>query len=123
MLFGVFFALYSGGDWMRQLRWFSLVSVSLMPLIAIGLATFIDAVPWLSLQVATGSFVGPCGGSSPGLPVLPDWLGRRGVRLSLVLLLLGFYKYGHSEVTEHSLRFAKKTLKRVFEIFVVGSTI
>ena len=81
MLFGVFFALYSGGDWMRQLRWFSLVSVSLMPLIAIGLATFIDAVPWLSLKLRLGHLWGPVAARVPGLPVLPDWLGRRGVRL------------------------------------------
>ena len=107
MLFGVFFSLYSGGDWMRQLRWFSLVSVSLMPLIAIGLATFIDAVPWLSLRLRLGHLWAPLAARISVLPVLPDWLGRRGVRLSLVLVLLGLYKYGYSEVTEHSLRFAK----------------
>ncbi len=43
--FGVFFALYAGGDWMKQHRWFNLISVSLFPLLAIGLGEMVDAIP------------------------------------------------------------------------------
>lgn len=40
--FAVFFALYSGGDWMKAHRWFNHVSVSLFPLLALGLGELID---------------------------------------------------------------------------------
>ncbi len=41
---GVFFALYAGGDWMDEWRWFNIVSVSLFPLLAVGLGELLDAV-------------------------------------------------------------------------------
>lgn len=40
----VFFALYSGGDWMKAFRWFNIVSVTLMPLIAIGAGELVDNI-------------------------------------------------------------------------------
>ncbi|MDG1481724.1 MAG: hypothetical protein P8R54_19165, partial [Myxococcota bacterium] len=40
---GVFFALYAGGDWMDEWRWFNIVSVSLFPLLAVGLTELLDA--------------------------------------------------------------------------------
>ncbi len=45
---GVFFALYAGGDWMKAFRWFNIVSVTLMPLIAIGVGELIDDIPALA---------------------------------------------------------------------------
>lgn len=44
----VFFVLYAGGDWMKSFRWFNLISVTLIPLIAISLGEIIDAMPRLS---------------------------------------------------------------------------
>lgn len=44
----VFFVLYSGGDWMKAFRWFNIVSVLLMPLLAIGLGEIVDALPALA---------------------------------------------------------------------------
>jgi len=41
---GVFFALYSGGDWMNEWRWFNIVSISLLPLLAVGLGEVLDAL-------------------------------------------------------------------------------
>ena len=42
--FGLFFALYSGGDWMRGHRWFSLVVPTLLPLWVIGVGEVLDVV-------------------------------------------------------------------------------
>ncbi|MEL6347522.1 MAG: hypothetical protein AAFV53_30710 [Myxococcota bacterium] len=39
---GVFFALYSGGDWMDQWRWFHIVSISLLPLMLVGVGELLD---------------------------------------------------------------------------------
>ncbi|MDG1481875.1 MAG: hypothetical protein P8R54_19940, partial [Myxococcota bacterium] len=39
---GVFFALYAGGDWMDEWRWFNIISVSLFPLLAVGLGELLD---------------------------------------------------------------------------------
>lgn len=41
---GVFFALYSGGDWMDEWRWFNIVSVTLLPLLCVGLGEVLDAL-------------------------------------------------------------------------------
>jgi len=41
---GVFFAIYAGGDWMDEYRWFNIVSVSLIPLLAVGLADVVDYI-------------------------------------------------------------------------------
>lgn len=44
--FGVFFALYAGGDWMAQHRWFNTVAVTMLPLMAVGLTELVStAVP------------------------------------------------------------------------------
>lgn len=42
--FAVFFALYSKGDWMKAHRWFNMVVVTLLPLLAIGLGELLDAL-------------------------------------------------------------------------------
>ena len=42
--FGIFFALYSGGDWMRGHRWFGLIVATLLPLFAAGAGEAVDAV-------------------------------------------------------------------------------
>lgn len=41
---GVFFVLYSNADWMSGHRWFNLVSVSLFPLLCIGLGDLLDGL-------------------------------------------------------------------------------
>lgn len=43
----IFFVLYAGGDWMKSFRWFNLVSVTLIPLIAISLGEIADGLPGL----------------------------------------------------------------------------
>lgn len=42
--FSVFFALYSKGDWMKAHRWFNMVVVTLLPLLALGLGELVDAL-------------------------------------------------------------------------------
>lgn len=42
--FSVFFALYSKGDWMKAHRWFNMVVVTLLPLLAIGVGELVDAL-------------------------------------------------------------------------------
>ena len=42
--FGIFFALYSGGDWMAGHRWFGMIVLSLLPLVAIGVGEALDAI-------------------------------------------------------------------------------
>ena len=42
--FSVFFALYSKGDWMKAHRWFNLASVSLFPILTIGVGALLDAL-------------------------------------------------------------------------------
>ena len=44
LCFGGFFALYSGGDWMKAFRWFNLTSVPLFVLLAAGLGSLADAL-------------------------------------------------------------------------------
>lgn len=46
-----FFALYSGGDWMKAFRWFSFSSITFLPLLAIGLAELLDEFPHLTRAV------------------------------------------------------------------------
>ena len=41
----VFFALYSGGDWMDQFRWFHIVEIFLFPILAEGLYNLYQALP------------------------------------------------------------------------------
>lgn len=47
----VFFALYAGGDWMKGFRWFNQTSVTLMPLIAVGVGEFIDDLRFLERRL------------------------------------------------------------------------
>ncbi len=42
---GVFFVVWSSGDWMKGFRWFSLTSVPIFTLLAIGAGELIDALP------------------------------------------------------------------------------
>ncbi|MEC7240828.1 MAG: hypothetical protein VXW32_06285 [Myxococcota bacterium] len=41
----VFFAVFSGGDWMKQWRWYSLVSVPNFILLGLGIGALVEAVP------------------------------------------------------------------------------
>ncbi|MFT5679267.1 MAG: hypothetical protein ACI8RZ_000171 [Myxococcota bacterium] len=68
---GVFFALYAGGDWMVEWRWFNIVSISLFPLLVVGIGELLDAIPSSSRMVA-----------------LPARLSRWGATASLRTLLL-----------------------------------
>ncbi len=43
---GVFFAVWSGGDWMKGYRWFSLTSVPLFTLLGAGLVEGVAGIPW-----------------------------------------------------------------------------
>jgi hypothetical protein len=49
--FGGFFALYAGGDWMVQHRWFHIVVVALAPLFAAGVGELLDALPAASRRL------------------------------------------------------------------------
>jgi len=40
----VFFALYAGGDWMDAHRWFNVVVLSMLPLMAVGLGVLADTI-------------------------------------------------------------------------------
>ena len=70
--FGVFFALYSGGDWMEGHRWFGVIVVPLLPLAAVGAGELMDAVL----------------GVRPGLPVVS--------RAALVVALAGTWTWAES---------------------------
>jgi hypothetical protein len=54
LCFGVFFALYSGGDWMKGFRWFNMTSVAMFPLIAIGLGELMDGLPVERIRIPRG---------------------------------------------------------------------
>jgi hypothetical protein len=41
-VFGLFFALYSDGDWMKGHRWFNLITVPLFGLLTLGVAELVD---------------------------------------------------------------------------------
>ena len=43
-VFASFFALYAGGDWMAQHRWFNMVVMGMLPMAAIGVAELLDAM-------------------------------------------------------------------------------
>ncbi|HJN75836.1 MAG TPA: hypothetical protein QGF58_18040 [Myxococcota bacterium] len=54
---GVFFIVYSGGDWMKQWRFFSYILVPLFVVLGLGLGRFIEALPgpkkvWAPLLIA-----------------------------------------------------------------------
>ncbi|MFT4975296.1 MAG: hypothetical protein ACI8S6_001183 [Myxococcota bacterium] len=83
---GVFFALYSGGDWMSEWRWFNIVSISLIPLLCVGLGEVLDALvdddwmlslPRLGLKPARWVFL-----AAVALPFLVRE-GQRGVMFAL----------------------------------------
>lgn len=44
LCFGVFFALYSGGDWMDAYRWFSLTTLGMAVLLAVGIGELLDVL-------------------------------------------------------------------------------
>jgi hypothetical protein len=71
MSFAVFFALYAGGDWMAQHRWFNMVVMGLVPMLAIGVVELVDGldlrkVPDIS---APKSMVGAPAFLQRGVPV------------------------------------------------------
>lgn len=43
---GLFFQIFSGGDWMKGYRWFSLTSVPQFILLGIGIAFLAELMPW-----------------------------------------------------------------------------
>ena len=87
---GVFFVVYSGGDWMKAHRWFNLVGLTLLPLFAIGAGELLLHVfgPTGRIQVPDPALSGITGKRAA-------WrrLVRRGawipLRPLLLLLLLG----------------------------------
>ncbi len=44
LCFGVFFALYSGGDWMDAYRWFNLTTLGMAVLLAVGIGELLDVL-------------------------------------------------------------------------------
>lgn len=49
---GVFFCVWSGGDWMKGLRWFSLTSVPLFTLLGVGIGALAARLPFASRKIA-----------------------------------------------------------------------
>ena len=43
-VFAGFFALYAGGDWMSQHRWFNMVVMGMIPMLALGVADLLDGL-------------------------------------------------------------------------------
>ncbi len=43
-VFAVFFALYAGGDWMSQHRWFNMVVMGMVPMLALGVVDLLDGL-------------------------------------------------------------------------------
>jgi len=85
--FATFFALYAGGDWMAQHRWFNMVVMGMVPLMALGVAELLDALGIQQQSVrppASWGFVprGLRGGvkarMAAMLTVLGVWLGVEG---------------------------------------------
>ncbi len=96
----VFFILYSGADWMKAHRWFNLVSVSLFPMLAIGLGSLLDALPAMGFRLR--------------LPAGPAWL-QRGVAVRPVVLALPLAVWIGSEAN-HSNQFALRPETAVRDI-------
>jgi len=81
LCFGGFFALYSGGDWMKAYRWFNLTSVALFVLLAVGVGELVDVLADRGRRLAV---------HRPGMPaVFRRGVGLRPVLLSLPVLALG----------------------------------
>ncbi len=49
---GVFFCVWSGGDWMKGLRWFAMTSVPLFTLLGIGIGALAARLPFAGRKVA-----------------------------------------------------------------------
>lgn len=75
--FGVFFAVYANGDWMDQHRWFNVVVLNLLPVLAVGLGELLDATI-------------PAGTPAPGLG------GSLPLRGALCVVLLGAWTAGEA---------------------------
>jgi hypothetical protein len=56
---GAFFALWSGGDWMRGFRWFAMVSVPMALLFAAGVARIADDAQWIFGRAARERWTRP----------------------------------------------------------------
>ena len=89
---GVFFALHANGDWMKGHRWFNLTSVTLFPMLVVGLGELVDALPLEGIRFS--------------LPRGPRWL-REGLNARLILLLVAAGCWVSSEAW-HSNAFAQK---------------
>ncbi len=72
--FGIFFAVYAGGDWMAQHRWFNIVVLNLLPLMAVGLAELLHAALPADAVAPLGAWRLPL---RPALAVvlLAGWVG------------------------------------------------
>jgi hypothetical protein len=81
LCFGGFFALYSGGDWMKAFRWFNLTSVPLFVLLAAGIGELADGVLDPRWRLAL---------DRPGVPAsLRRGVGARAALFTLPVLALG----------------------------------
>lgn len=49
---GVFFCVWSGGDWMKGLRWFSMTSVPLFTLLGVGMGALAARLPFAGRTIA-----------------------------------------------------------------------
>ena len=81
LCFGGFFALYSGGDWMKAYRWFNLTSVALFVLLSVGVGELVDVLAEPGGRLAL---------DRPGLPgFVRRGVGLRAALLSVPVLALG----------------------------------
>lgn len=77
--FATFFALYAGGDWMSQHRWFNMAVMGLVPLMALGVVELAEAL-------GLDDFVVRAPDAWEGAPAA----ARRGVSAYLAVLMVAF---------------------------------
>ncbi len=81
-VFATFFALYAGGDWMSQHRWFNMVVMGMIPILAIGVADLLDELgvedQVLKLPIS----------KAPAMPILRDGIPWRS---GLLVAALGLW--------------------------------
>lgn len=103
-VFAVFFALYAGGDWMAQHRWFNMAVMGMLPLVAIGVAELLDGLDVRGQMVrlpSRGAWV-------------PLWLqGGVSLRVAALVGVLGLWLIGE---TSNSQRFANSPETSVRDI-------
>ncbi len=104
-VFGTFFALYTGGDWMDQFRWFNMVVMGMLPMLALAVVELVHSLVGEQTRIRVpASWVGA-----------PEWVQRGfSVRKALILAALGLWVAGEAY---ESNRFANEPETSVRDIF------